>query len=98
VADAARPFGMYADEGSLLAPATDFLDTWPDSSQHGWCFYEPIREGDWPRLARSLAASLETGQPIDETVRKQFGWSPRQGLWRWLRGVWRTNVPTRGKR
>jgi hypothetical protein len=72
-----------------LQVAIDFLDGWCDSSRHDWQFYDPICEHDWPRVALSLATSLETRKPIDETVRTRFTFARGQGFWTRLRGLWK---------
>src|SRR5688572_21397743 len=63
-----------------LHAGIEFLDGWYDSSNHGWQFYEPLGEHDWPRLSRKLAASLEAGEPIDKGVRQRFTFAPRRGM------------------
>lgn len=35
-----------------------FLDSWIDSSNHGWSHYEPVKQSDWPRLARRMVEVL----------------------------------------
>jgi hypothetical protein len=64
-----------------VAVAVDFLDGWYDSSNHDWGYYEPLLQSDWPQLGLSLADCIEQGLPIDDRVRTQFTFSPRQGLW-----------------
>ena len=72
-----------------LRVAIEFLDGWYDSSNHGWQFYEPLGQYDWPRLSLSLAASLEADEPIDEAVKQRFTFAPRRGLWSRIREVFR---------
>lgn len=35
------------------------LDSWLDSAGHDWLHHEPIRQADWPSLARKMVAVLE---------------------------------------
>lgn len=72
--------GQFVDVDSDLRVAIEFLNGWYDSSNHDWRYYEPLGENDWPRLSVSLAVSLETGTPIDESVRQRFTFAPRRGL------------------
>jgi hypothetical protein len=81
---ASQRYGIDVD----LQVAIDFLDGWYESSRHDWQFYEPICEDDSPRVAFSLATSLETGQPIDEAVRTRFTSARGQWCWTRLRGLW----------
>jgi hypothetical protein len=47
---------------------------WLDSSNHDWKFYEGIKAGDWPRLARLVVADLEADREIsDRSVVSHFG-------------------------
>jgi hypothetical protein len=72
-----------------LQVAVDFLDSWSDSSKHGWALYEPIGRDDWPKLAGRLAVDLDSSTPIDATLRERFTFAPRLGLWAWLGSVFR---------
>lgn len=80
------------DVEPALQVAVDFLDSWFDSSNHGWALYEPIGRDDWPKLADRLAADLDSGAPINATLRQRFTFAPRLGLWGWLRGVFRRSA------
>ncbi len=48
--------------------ALEFWAGWIDSRNHGWQFYEPIAEHDWPDLARRIATHLEEGSAITEAA------------------------------
>ena len=48
--------------------ALDFWGGWIDASNHGWAFYEPIAESDWPRLACELAGDLRADRDISNPV------------------------------
>ena len=76
-------------DDSDLWVAIVFLDGWYDSSNHAWAYYEPLGKHDWPRLALSLADSLEAGRPIDEDVKRLFTPAPRRSLWARLRQLLR---------
>ena len=72
-----------------LRIAIDFLDGWYDSSNHDWQFYEPLGESHWPRLARSMAASIEKGEPVDESVKVLFTRAPHRGIGSRLRAFFK---------
>ena len=61
--------------GSLeadLRAALGFLESWYDSSNHDWCFYEPLARDDWPRLGLELANDIEAERPINPVLRDRF--------------------------
>jgi hypothetical protein len=72
-----------------LRLALDFLDGWYDSSNHGWQYYGALGAHDWPRLNLGLARALESGEPIDEGLRRQFTLEPRLGVWARIRALFR---------
>lgn len=69
--------------GGDLRIAIDFLDSWSDSSNHGWALYEPLRSDDWPRLGSQLASDLEAGAAIDPWLREQFTFVAPSEFSRW---------------
>jgi hypothetical protein len=59
--------------------AINFWDSWQDSRNHDWLYYEPITESDWPRLAREISHSLRSGSlPNNQDLIDRF--SPEPGL------------------
>ena len=59
--------------------AINFWDSWQDSRNHDWLYYEPISEADWPRLAREISHSLRSGSlPNNQDLIDRF--SPEPGL------------------
>jgi hypothetical protein len=59
--------------------AINFWDSWQDSRNHEWLYYEPITESDWPRLAREISHSLRSGSlPNNQDLIDRF--SPEPGL------------------
>ena len=65
------PRGTAPELGRLHIALT-FWDGWVHARNHGWPS-GPIKTGDWPRLARTVAADLEADRDItDETVLKYF--------------------------
>src|SRR5687768_18119812 len=61
-----------APELSRLHVALTFWDGWVDARNRGWPA-GPIALGDWPRLARGVAADLEADREIsDPLVLKRF--------------------------
>jgi hypothetical protein len=39
-----------------------FWDCWVDARNHDWQYYPGTERGDWPRLARAVAAALRIGE------------------------------------
>ena len=37
-----------------------FWDDWADAANHEWKYYEPIKEAEWPSIAREIACSLRS--------------------------------------
>jgi hypothetical protein len=65
------PRGTAPELGRLHIALT-FWDGWVHARNHGFPS-GPVKMGDWPRLARAVAADLEADRDItDETVLKQF--------------------------
>ena len=63
--------------GKLLL-ALEFWSGWLDSAEHDWFFYEPIRENDWPILARAIVRDLEADrEPTDPVLLKHFAPKPK---------------------
>jgi hypothetical protein len=59
--------------------AINFWDSWQDSRNHDWLYYEPITESDWPHLAREISHSLRSGSlPNNQDLIDRF--SPEPGL------------------
>lgn len=53
--------------------ALEFLDSWTDSYNHGWLFYEPLSAGDWPVLARGVAQRLRAdAEIVDPLILEYF--------------------------
>lgn len=48
--------------------ALNFWDGWADARNHDWQYYEPIREQDWPRLARTIAAQIGADEEVTELM------------------------------
>lgn len=60
-------------EFDKLHVALNFWDGWIDARNHDWQHHGPIRQRDWPRLARSTAAQVEAGEEVTEAmVLKKF--------------------------
>jgi hypothetical protein len=85
-----REFDTF--EGSLSQDASgvhddvllafSFWDGWVDSSNHGWQYYEPLKQSDWPVLARTIAAALRSGDPVsDPEIVASFSIQPRRESW-----------------
>jgi hypothetical protein len=73
------PRGTAPELGRLHIALT-FWDGWVHARNHGWPS-GPIKMGDWPRLARAVAADLEADRDIaDETVLRQFDLVAHPGL------------------
>ena len=73
------PRGTAPELGRLHIALT-FWDGWVHARNHGWPS-GPIKLGDWPKLARAVAADLEADRDItDETVLKQFDLVAHPGL------------------
>ncbi len=65
------PTGTAPELGRLHI-ALAFWDGWIDARNNGWPM-GPIARGDWPVLARRVAADLEADREIsDETVLARF--------------------------
>ena len=63
----------------LSSLAINFWESWQDSRNHDWLYYEPITEADWPRLAREIAHSLRAGSlPNNQDLIDRF--IPEPGL------------------
>ena len=61
--------------------ALSFWDSWIDAWNHQWRYYEPIREQDWPVLAREIARRLREDREIeDPVIVKRFAPKPRGPL------------------
>ena len=46
-----------------------FWDAWIDSRNHNFSHYKPLTKDDWPRLARKVAAIVESqGETDDEEI------------------------------
>lgn len=41
-----------------------FWDSWIDASNHEWRYHEPVKQSDWPRLAREIASTVERDEEI----------------------------------
>lgn len=65
--DARFPRGA-GDDLRRLVFAQEFWAGWLDSSAHGWLFYAPIEEADWPRLARTVVADLVADRPTTDPM------------------------------
>jgi len=75
--------------------ALRFWDSWIDARNHNWLYYEPIREEDWPKLARAVARDLANGWTItDPTVLSHFDPPLRNSLWQRLKTLFRSAPPT----
>ena len=78
--DAERPRGE-GPGARRLRLAIDFWGGWIDARNHGWRYYEPIREADWPALARRVAADLAADRDVtDPVVLAHFGPASRRPL------------------
>lgn len=68
-------------EWTKVFTALSFWDGWIDAWNHEWRYYEPIREEDWPVLAREIARSLREDREIrDPEVLRRFAPRPRAPL------------------
>jgi len=66
-------------EFSKLIFAFEFWAGWQDSAEHGWLFYEPIHENDWPRFAKTLIENLSTDrETTDSILLKHFAPRPKK--------------------
>jgi hypothetical protein len=63
--DAILPRGA-GPEYDKLHLALHFWDSWADARNHEWRYYDGIDEGDWPILARGIAADLRANRGIQE--------------------------------
>ena len=55
-------------EFDKLHIALNFWDGWIDARNHDWQYYKPIRQQDWLRLARSIAAQVEADEQVMEPL------------------------------
>ena len=66
-----------------LEVVRELISSWEDARNHDWLFHEPLKQGDFPRLARMLASDLENDRPVNPELNKHFGPSstsaPRNG-------------------
>ena len=63
------------DDATLidLRMALTFWDAWIDARNHGWQPTAGIQQGEWPALARGIAADLTANREIaDARVRELF--------------------------
>jgi hypothetical protein len=61
--------------------ALEFWGAWLDSCEHDWYFYEPLKEADWPVLARRIVDDLNADREIsDPVVVKKFTPRPRHSF------------------
>lgn len=51
-----------------LERAFTFWDWWIDARNHDWRYHEGIARDDWPRLARHVADTVESGAPPSDPV------------------------------
>ncbi|MDO8828032.1 MAG: hypothetical protein Q7V21_15590 [Methylophaga sp.] len=76
--DQKLPHNGGPEFGKLLL-ALEFWTGWLDSAGHDWLFYEPIRESDWPILARAIERNLEADrEPTDPVLLKHFAPRPKR--------------------
>ena len=62
--DVSLPRTVDPEARKSLFIALAFLDGWVDARNHDWSHYKHILSGDWPRLARLLAADLQADRPV----------------------------------
>ena len=80
--------GESGPEFGKLFVAINFWDGWVDARNHGWQYYEGIRETDWPVLARRIAKALAADREITEPiVIKYFDLRDEQTLWGRIKSV-----------
>jgi hypothetical protein len=68
--------------------AFEFWAGWLDSAEHDWYHYDPIREADWPVLARRVIEHLRSETEINEPLLiDKFAPRPRRNwsFFGWLR-------------
>ena len=74
-----------------LLIALAFWEGWSDSAGHGWYFYEPLTEQDWPILATEVVADLRADRDIQsQAVLAQFDSrlrKPSPSLWARLKKI-----------
>ena len=75
--DAALPRGETGAHWDRLHLAFYFWDCWIDARNHEWLYHEPIREQDWPRLARHICEAIENESEVTDTIfLEHFGPQP----------------------
>jgi hypothetical protein len=76
-----------------LLLALEFWSSWLDSCEHDWFFYEPIKEPDWPILARRIADDLANDRDITDTLLlEKFAPRPQSKSVSWLRRLFAGNA------
>jgi hypothetical protein len=71
--------------------ALEFWGSWLDSCEHDWFFYEPLKEADWPVLARRIIDDLRADREItDPVLLDKFAPRPKSSfsLRGFLRRLW----------
>ena len=56
---------FWDSHAHVLSMGFHFWDCWVDARNHDWKYYPNANEGDWPRLARAVAAALRSGEDPD---------------------------------
>jgi hypothetical protein len=56
------------DYSDAIAFAFTFWDEWTDAANHEWRYHEPIKELDWPRYARAVAAAVRQDRLPDDEI------------------------------
>jgi len=65
----------------IFAMAMRFWDDWKDASNHKWMYHKPMKQTDWPRVARVIAACLRSGTlPEEKIILDLFMPKPKKGL------------------
>ncbi len=83
-----RILEINSDYDESVAFAFSFWDGWVDASDHEWRYYDPIRESDWPRLAREVALAVRSGElPANERFLDRLRPKPRRSLMDWFKSL-----------
>ena len=81
-----REVGHGYDEA--VAFAFTFWDSWLDSANHNWRYHDPLKEDDWPRFAREIAAAVRQGRlPDNELLLEHIRLKPRRTFRQWFWGL-----------
>ncbi len=66
-------YKLEIEQGTLLLVAHEFLTGWSDSAAHDWYHWEPLKQEDWPRLAKIILQDLRANREVtDPEILSEF--------------------------